>query len=109
MPFVPTSPAYSLISQDYDKLHHVLNTVTPGLVFASRRRALWPRHPGRGGRRRGSGADRTATLPGRATTSFAALLATAPTPAVDAAMHATGPDTIAKFLFTAARPSCPRP
>jgi feruloyl-CoA synthase len=35
VPFVPTSPAYSLISTDYDKLRHVLRTVTPGMVFAS--------------------------------------------------------------------------
>ena len=35
VPYVPTSPAYSLISQDYDKLKHVLRTVTPGLVFAT--------------------------------------------------------------------------
>jgi hypothetical protein len=35
VPFVPTSPPYSLISQDYDKLKHVLRTVTPGMVFAS--------------------------------------------------------------------------
>jgi feruloyl-CoA synthase len=35
VPFVPTSPPYSLVSVDYDKLKHVLNTVTPGLVFAS--------------------------------------------------------------------------
>ncbi|MEO6015646.1 MAG: AMP-binding protein, partial [Polaromonas sp.] len=35
VPFVPTSPPYCLVSQDYDKLRHVLNTVTPGLVFAA--------------------------------------------------------------------------
>ena len=35
VPFVPSSPPYSLISQDYDKLKHVLRTVTPGMVFAS--------------------------------------------------------------------------
>ena len=34
VPFVPTSPPYSLVSVDYDKLKHVLKTVTPGLVFA---------------------------------------------------------------------------
>ena len=33
--YCPTSPAYSLISQDFDKLHHVVKTLTPGLVFAS--------------------------------------------------------------------------
>ena len=36
VPFVPTSPPYSLISQDYDKLKHVLRTVTPGLGVCQR-------------------------------------------------------------------------
>ena len=35
VPFTPVSPPYSLVSVDYDKLKHVLKTVTPGLVFAS--------------------------------------------------------------------------
>ena len=35
IPWCPTSPAYSTISQDYDKLRHVLATITPGLVFAA--------------------------------------------------------------------------
>ena len=35
VPFVPTSPPYSLISTDFSKLRHVLDTVTPGLVFAA--------------------------------------------------------------------------
>ncbi len=35
VPFVPTSPPYSLISTDYSKLRHVLATTTPGLVFAA--------------------------------------------------------------------------
>jgi len=34
VPYTPVSPPYSLISVDYDKLKHVLSTVTPGLVFA---------------------------------------------------------------------------
>src|SRR6185369_11746865 len=34
IPHCPVSPAYSLISQDFDKLRHVLATLTPGLVFA---------------------------------------------------------------------------
>ena len=28
--YCPTSPPYSLISQDFDKLHHVVKTLTPG-------------------------------------------------------------------------------
>src|SRR4051812_23977504 len=35
IPHCPVSPAYSLVSQDFEKLRHVLRTLTPGLVFAS--------------------------------------------------------------------------
>ncbi len=35
VPFSAISPAYSLISQDFDKLKHVFNVLTPGLVFAN--------------------------------------------------------------------------
>ncbi|RPI41678.1 MAG: feruloyl-CoA synthase, partial [Hyphomicrobiaceae bacterium] len=35
VPYCPVSPAYATISQDYDKLKHVLSTLTPGLVFAA--------------------------------------------------------------------------
>ena len=38
----------------------------------------------------------------------AQLLATQPTPAVDAAMQATGPDTITKFLFTSGSTKLPK-
>jgi feruloyl-CoA synthase len=105
--YCPTSPPYSLISQDFDKLHHVVKTLTPGLVFASDAnryaRAMLAT----------LGDDvelvcTEGTVPGRATTSFAALLATEPTPAVDAAMAATGPDTIAKFLFTSGSTKMPK-
>jgi len=105
--YCPTSPAYSLISQDYDKLRHVIKTLTPGLVFASDAqrysRAMLAT----------VGEDvelvtTHGTVPGRDTTSFVALMATEPTPAVDAAMAATGPDTIAKFLFTSGSTKMPK-
>jgi feruloyl-CoA synthase len=105
--YCPTSPPYSLISQDFDKLHHVVKTLTPGLVFASDAnryaRAMLAT----------LGDDvelvcTEGTVPGRATTSFAALLATEPTPAVDAAMAATGPDTVTKFLFTSGSTKLPK-
>ncbi|QHE78348.1 feruloyl-CoA synthase [Hydrogenophaga sp. PBL-H3] len=105
--YCPTSPAYSLVSQDFDKLHHVVKTLTPGLVFASDAqrysRAMLATL--------GDGVELVTTegtVPGRATTSFAALLATEPTPAVDAAMAATGPDTIVKFLFTSGSTKMPK-
>jgi len=35
VPFVPVSPAYSLISQDFGKLRHAVRLMTPGLVYAA--------------------------------------------------------------------------
>jgi len=107
IPWCPTSPPYSLISQDFDKLKHVVKTLTPGLVFASDAnryaRAMLAT----------LGEDvelvcTNGTVPGRATTSFAALLATEVTSAVDAAMAATGPDTVVKFLFTSGSTKMPK-
>ena len=107
VPYVPTSPPYSLVSTDFSKLRHVLETVTPGLVFAA--------DGARYGRAIGAvvGTDLEVVLtagavPDRASTSFADLLATEPTPGVDTAMQATGPDTIAKFLFTSGSTKLPK-
>ena len=106
VPFVPTSPAYSLISQDYDKLKHVLRTVTPGMVFASDSRYT-------------KAITATVTsdveivmseayIDGRNVTTFDELCTTPATPEVDAAIEATGPDTIVKFLFTSGSTSLPK-
>jgi len=98
VPFVPTSPPYSLVSVDYDKLKHVLRTVTPGMVFASDARYAKAIAA--------TVAPETevvmveGSVEGRPVTAFDALCATTATPAVDAAIAATGPDTIVKFLFT---------
>ena len=35
VPYASISPAYSLVSQDYGKLRHIVGLLTPGLVFAS--------------------------------------------------------------------------
>ena len=35
VPYCAVSPAYSLVSHDFDKLRHVLDTLTPGLVYAA--------------------------------------------------------------------------
>ncbi|MFX6755268.1 feruloyl-CoA synthase, partial [Acinetobacter baumannii] len=35
VPFSAISPAYSLISQDFGKLKHVFEVLTPGMVYAS--------------------------------------------------------------------------
>ena len=105
--YCPTSPPYSLISQDFDKLHHVVKTLTPGLVFASDAQR-YSRAVLATVAEDVEVVTTTGSVPGRNTTSFAALLATEATPAVDAAMAATGPDTIAKFLFTSGSTKMPK-
>jgi feruloyl-CoA synthase len=35
VPYAPISPAYSLVSKDFDKLKHISRLLTPGLVFAA--------------------------------------------------------------------------
>ena len=108
VPFVPTSPPYSLISQDYDKLKHVLRTVTPGLVFAS--------DAARYGKAilATVGHDVEVVLaegkldPALEVTGFHDLVATTATAQVDQAIAATGPDTIVKFLFTSGSTKLPK-
>ncbi|MBA1243560.1 feruloyl-CoA synthase [Pseudomonas japonica] len=35
VPYCPVSPAYSLVSKDYGKLRHIVETLQPGLVYAA--------------------------------------------------------------------------
>ncbi len=110
VPFAPISPSYSLLSRDYGKLRHVIETLTPGLVFASSERdyasairAVVPAgtevvvHEGDG------------SVVGRPVTPYRSLLETDATADVDRAHAAIGPDTIAKFLFTSGSTKLPKP
>jgi feruloyl-CoA synthase len=106
VPYAPVSPAYSLLSQDHGKLRHVLNSITPGLLFAS-----GPEY----GKAIRAVADPDIELvmtdgrvEGRSVTPFGTLLGTAPGAAVDAAHAQVGPDTIAKFLFTSGSTRVPK-
>lgn len=117
VPYCSVSPAYSTISTDFEKLRHVLSTITPGLVFASD----FARY---GKAIAATVADdvevvinsiatdvhNTPTSLGfnAKITPFSQLLSTVATPAVDAAMQATGPDTIVKFLFTSGSTKLPK-
>jgi len=106
VPFVPTSPPYSLISQDYDKLKHVLRTVTPGLVFASDARyakAIAATVSSNMEIVMNEGA-----IEGKQVTTFVDLCNTPATAQVDSAIAATGPDTIVKFLFTSGSTKLPK-
>lgn len=107
VPQCTVSAAYSTVSKDYDKLRHAIDTLTPGLVFAS------------SGERFAAAINATVgadvevaliegTLPGRSTTPFSALLATEATPAVDATHAAITGDSIAKFMFTSGSTKAPK-
>lgn len=106
VPWAPVSSAYSLVSQDHAKLRHVWATVTPGLVFAQDARyaraieAVVPPEV--------EVVLAEGQLPGRRSTPWAELAATPATAAVEAAIAATGPDTIVKFLFTSGSTKAPK-
>lgn len=110
IPFCSVSTAYSLMSQDYGKLRHVIDTITPGMVYASD----WAKY----------GKAIEAVVPSdvlvatntiascadskRVTVTFDHILATSVTPAVHAAMQATNGDTVVKFLFTSGSTKLPK-
>ncbi|HUW39031.1 MAG TPA: feruloyl-CoA synthase [Rhodocyclaceae bacterium] len=107
VPYAPVSPAYSLVSEDFAKLRHIFGVLTPGLVFASDgdayRRALGAVVPegveialAKGG------------LGGRSFTPFSDLCATPASAIADRAHAATGPDSIAKLLFTSGSTKQPK-
>ncbi len=106
IPYCPVSPPYSLVSKDFEKLRHVMATLTPGLVFATDTRyanaiaaTVAPEV---------EVVMSSGTLEGRAVTPLSELIATEPTPAVEAALHATHPGTITKFLFTSGSTKNPK-
>ncbi|GAB1617574.1 feruloyl-CoA synthase [Pseudomonas sp. NGC7] len=106
IPYCPVSPAYSLLSQDFGKLRHIVQTLQPGLVFAAD--AAY-------GRAIDAVFEPSVTLvlgegelPGRASTPFAELLATAAHPCADQAFAALRPHSLAKFLFTSGSTKLPK-
>lgn len=113
VPAVPVSPAYSLVSQDLANLRHVIDRVRPGLVYAA------------DGRRFAralaavtavvtevGGPDIVSVVsaaPGAGHTLFSDLSEeTHDLAAADAAHASTGPDTVAKILFTSGSTGMPK-
>lgn len=107
IPYCPVSPAYSLLSQDFAKLRHVCDLLQPGLVFVSDatafQRAIEAVLPAETPLISVRG-----QLPGRTQVSFASLLQTPAGAQAEAAFNATGPDSIAKFLFTSGSTKLPK-
>jgi len=98
IPYVPVSPSYSLLSTDYSKLKHVLQLVTPGLVYASLEGAF-------------AKAIEAAVPEGVEVVfrdTFHLLEEKKATAAVDQAHSRVTPDTIAKLLFTSGSTGNPK-
>lgn len=107
IPYCPVSPAYALLSQDFAKLRHVCDVLTPGLVFVTDSQPFQ--------RAIDAVLDESVAVisvrgavPGRRTVDFASLLQSGDLTKADAAFAATGPDTIAKFLFTSGSTKLPK-
>jgi feruloyl-CoA synthase len=107
VPVAPISVAYSLQSEDFAKLRHIAELLTPGLIyvadtapFAKALAALAL-----------DGVDIVASRNGahlERVTAFDALASSPPGPAVDRALAAIRSDTIAKFLFTSGSTGFPK-
>ena len=107
VPAVPVSVAYSLMSQDHERLSHIFTAVKPAVVYVSVGTAF---------------AKALAALDledvrlivgvqppeGLLSEPFGDLLNTAPGPQVEQAFAGVGPDTIAKILFTSGSTGLPK-
>src|SRR5882757_9749717 len=104
IPYAPISPAYSLISSDFGKLRHIVDLLTPGLVFAcdgaQYARAIDAVVP--------PDAEVVVTRNILPRASLLSDLVALPTAAVDAAHAGVTPNTIAKFLFTSGSTGVPK-
>ncbi len=107
VPYAPIAPAYSTKSKDFDKLHHVFDLITPGMVFAEHielyedaiRAVVLESIPV-------FGTGDLSTVPGAH--NLNEILTQPATEAVDIAISNLGPETIAKFLFTSGSTGKPK-
>ncbi|SFJ96605.1 feruloyl-CoA synthase [Bradyrhizobium sp. Gha] len=106
VPSAAISPAYSLMSKDFDKLKSMISLLEPGAIyvsgtkpFAAALAAIKPLHA----------AQIISGVSGDADAlAFRLIAATAETPEVAKAFAAVTPDTIAKFLFTSGSTGTPK-
>lgn len=104
IPYVPVSPSYALLSEDFVKLRHVVDLVTPGMLFVDEEarfsRALAAVCD--------NGVTCVAKIPAQRALTFDSLAATPATAAVENAHSRVTPDSIAKLLFTSGSTGMPK-
>lgn len=107
-PVCTVSSAYCRLTRDYTKIHGILDTLNPALVYAAEPGVYGP--PLLGWAARGHRpvvfSRGAAELPGAL--AFDELLATPETPAVAAAFARVTPDTHAKYLLTSGSTGTPK-
>jgi len=106
VPYIPVTPAYSLLSQDFSKLKQLVAVCTPGLVFADDGAQY-----GRALREVFGGVECVVVGPlpeGRAGSRVAEWLKTPITDDVEKAFNAIGPDTVGKIMFTSGTTGAPK-
>lgn len=106
VPAAAISPAYSLVSRDFDKLKSMIRLLDPGAIYVSGTRpfaaalaAIEPLH---------SAVIVSGAAGDGEAISFRQIAATPESDAVAKAFAAVGPDTIAKFLFTSGSTGTPK-
>ena len=106
VPSASISPAYSLMSRDFDKLKSMIALLEPGVIYVSGTKpfaaALAAIKPLHSASIVSSDAGDSDAIP------FRAIAATLETPDVAKAFAAVTPDTIAKFLFTSGSTGTPK-
>lgn len=100
------SSAYSRMSRDYTKIHGILNTLGPALVYASDAAVYGPPLASSGLHAVAVFSQGAETFPGAL--SFDSLTRTAEGPAVREAFEAITPDTHAKYLLTSGSTGHPK-
>jgi feruloyl-CoA synthase len=105
IPYAPLAPAYSLLARDYTTLGGLWQALQPGLVFASEGQTFERPLAHLAG-----GAEIVTVTPAEAiaSTSFAELLATPATCAIEDAHSSVTADTVAKILYTSGSTGRPK-
>ena len=106
IPYSSITPAYSLRSADFEKLKHVINLLTPGLIFVSDGKKY---EKALHAVAKDAEVVAVSNLPNAMkVTMFKNLVSTKPTSAINNAFNNIYPDTIAKILFTSGSTGLPK-